>query len=68
MEPTIKPGTRCECRVEHHKCEDPRCCHADAVRMVTVRPFATLLGNQYERDVPMCEPCATWHEIRGIPI
>lgn len=64
-EPTIKPGTRCECS----GC--PNCGEDDsyAVRMVTVRGPGRFVGvdgatGRYITDnqLPMCAACADWHE------
>jgi hypothetical protein len=67
---SIKPGTRCECSQMGHtdhktvgSMEGQRIgnyckCRMPAVRMVTVTPGAIRLGEH----VPMCEPCATFHE------
>lgn len=75
--PAVKPGTRCECtdhevyadwykgpRKPHHEC------HTDAVRMVTVPmenddPTDTRCGEKFDVLLPMCEPCARWHEGGG---
>ena len=69
METQVKPGTRCECR-DGKRCHDDgdgygRQCIADAVRTVTMQPFPTLLGNQYEKQVPMCAACAEYHEAKA---
>jgi len=65
--------TRCECEREGHShCDQKeyhRCaCTNDAVRMVTV-PFKYEGSDHREKVavdfVPMCQPCADWHEIHG---
>lgn len=62
---TVKPGTRCECR---------KAIPADAVRLVTIGynwiGHDTLAGPTPDgyathETVPMCEPCATFHEQKG---
>jgi len=77
--PTIKPETRCECRnddcAEHHEHSEGgfhggsgQCCR-DAVRLVTVNMGPTvhpMTGKvrDYSTLIPMCEPCATFHETK----
>jgi hypothetical protein len=80
MEP-IKPGTRCECgrdmarecclnveKTDTGRRESIRCMR-DAVRMVTVRhlPAEQRIAAILEHGdaIPMCKPCATFHERRG---
>lgn len=67
MSPTIQPGTRCQC--DYGECQGARPgthsryygrCRKDATRLVTLHLGAP--HNRHEFDVPMCEPCATWHE------
>jgi hypothetical protein len=71
--PTIQPGTRCGCRDAACDCgheyratseaaRDERC-QREAVRMVTVPVRETYYGALYQ--VPLCEPCAAWHEAKA---
>lgn len=62
-EPTLKPGTRCECRATHawRKYGGPQGCQRDAVRMVRVRAAAF---GKLPSKVPMCEPCSAFHEAK----
>lgn len=74
---TLKAGTRCECRSELHAeqfinpLEHRGGCSRDAVRMVTTRAESFARGvpgtreTQHTADVPMCEPCAAWHEAHA---
>jgi hypothetical protein len=71
---TVQPGTRCECRIqenevysrEHfmahqHAGSAMHHCQRDAVRLVNVTPGAVRLGEH----IPMCEPCAAYHEQKA---
>jgi hypothetical protein len=78
---TIQPGTRCGCRdglhshpLSHHKA--PFICTRDAVRMVTVplsksdvdtarQQYAMAPGRDARKVVPLCEPCAAYHEAKA---
>jgi hypothetical protein len=76
----VIPGTRCECRdtndADHalHHMHGGMVfvrCQSDAVRLVTVREKAgDVNATDYngpiyrKRAVPMCEPCATYHETK----
>jgi hypothetical protein len=74
--PTIKPGTRCECRNPdcpgslRERTVGPReACRDDAVRLVTVPNVKMRNGIAREsilgpKQVPMCEPCAA-HAEKG---
>lgn len=64
METQVKPGTRCEGLREY---VDGRIvpCGGKAVRMVTVRFEYDGSDHRTHRateSVPMCEPCARFHE------
>lgn len=72
MTDTVKAGTRCECSLEHDHMgfgDHEPCvtwCKRDAVRMVTVENGAPFSSREYvQRELPMCEPCAQYHESRG---
>ena len=67
----IKPGTPCQCTTcpEGHK-HTFEC--SDAVRVVTVEKWSdhpTTFGSvkrfESSAQVPMCEPCAAFHEQKG---
>jgi hypothetical protein len=76
--PTIKPGTRCECRNPdcpgslRERTDGPReACRDAAVRMVTVAspqdrgvPLASDPAEWWKR-IPMCAPCAEYHEAKA---
>lgn len=69
MEP-IKPGTRCECRLDENGCghksytHTKQGCRADAVRMVIVENDN--IGDDWIEHgltgIPMCAACAEFHE------
>jgi hypothetical protein len=66
---TIKPGTRCECRDKYCTHGWNLRCIAHAVRLVTVQlPTGhEEFGRKftYPSEVPMCEPCAQFHEAKA---
>jgi hypothetical protein len=74
---TIKPETQCECRnLDCPRDDTPAIpkghghgyyweCSRDAIRMVTVRVDGLALAGAHYADVPMCAPCADWHESKG---
>lgn len=72
MSESVKPGTRCECN--DRACADSQekvppnavvignRCERDAVRMVLVVRGA--FSSRDTREVPMCDPCASFHEAK----
>jgi hypothetical protein len=69
--PEVKPGTRCECRVDHNYHNGPlsqhenRACGFDAVRLVTVAHFRESDGQTFidEGHISMCAACANHAEV-----
>jgi hypothetical protein len=68
---------RCECPSRSsdtpfcQHCNDSGVCARDAVRMVTVHTYGGRLtppphaSVEKIEHVPMCEPCARWHEAKA---
>jgi hypothetical protein len=72
---TLKPGTRCECADGSHEpsaehLSDSNAhyhggpCQRDAVRMVWTSKMGRR-GHEVAVILPMCEPCAAFHEAKG---
>ena len=71
MEANVKPGTRCRCdsmwcadgcwKRARLSGEEAHTCDIEATRMVKI-PWP----QDRPRRIPMCEPCATYHEARQV--
>jgi len=79
--PTIEPGTRCECNDTRcpHADAYPYVCgtrpygrddsrtYGEAVRLVTVPDTYSRQGHHTgHKQVPMCAPCAEYHDQKGV--
>ena len=66
MEANMKAGTRCECREPSNHIHDVSewQCQAEADRTVAIPTGTYSCGRQVYKHIPLCAPCAAFHEAR----